>query len=237
LDIRNDIVITEDSSPTWQKRYWSIMGQGDGLSCPLLPICAKPRKKACPYYDSDIGRILEIIEVPRYDFNGLDFVCRGTDCPIFKMTEHLALDLLTDAGIMKPPVPLDLVSQADPDRKVEILHYPLKKCHGAAWDIEGKWIIYLNEHDIPEIQRVTAFHEAFHILQRRHGKQFTDHKGKCCGGTFDELLANYFAVSVLMPRKWVAAIWPHEKDIDKLATIFNVTQPTVQIRLRRFGLI
>ncbi|GAG36112.1 unnamed protein product [marine sediment metagenome] len=55
-------------------------------------------------------------------------------------------------------------------------------------------------------------------------------------GSFNELLADYFAVCILMPREWVKEKWAEVKDLDKMAEIFDVPKSAMCIRLKRLGL-
>jgi len=52
------------------------------------------------------------------------------------------------------------------------------------------------------------------------------------GGSFNELLADYFAICILMPKKWAEV-----KDLDRMAEIFDVPKAVMCIRLKRLGLI
>jgi len=56
-------------------------------------------------------------------------------------------------------------------------------------------------------------------------------------GSFNELLADYFASCILMPREWVKEKWAEVKDLDRMAEIFAVPKSAMCIRLRRLGLI
>jgi Zn-dependent peptidase ImmA (M78 family) len=56
-------------------------------------------------------------------------------------------------------------------------------------------------------------------------------------GSFNELLANYFAACILMPRKWVKERWVETKDLDRMAEIFDVEKSLMWIRLRGIGVI
>jgi hypothetical protein len=51
-------------------------------------------------------------------------------------------------------------------------------------------------------------------------------------GSFNELLADYFALCILMSRDWAEV-----KDLDRMAEIFAVPKPAMCIRLRQLSLI
>ena len=57
------------------------------------------------------------------------------------------------------------------------------------------------------------------------------------GGSFNELLADYFAMCTLMPRQWVREKWAEVKDLDRMAEIFDVPKPAMCVRLRQLGLV
>jgi Zn-dependent peptidase ImmA (M78 family) len=56
-------------------------------------------------------------------------------------------------------------------------------------------------------------------------------------GSFNELLADYFASCILMPREWVKKKWAETKDLDRMAEIFAVPKSAMCIRLKWLGLI
>ena len=113
---------------------------------------------------------------------------------------------------------------------------PLKIYNGATWFLGNKWIIQLKASDTSTDKRFTLFHEAFHILVRcRAGPVFRARGIK--EGSFNELLADYFAACILMPRDWVKEKWAEVKDLDRMAEIFDVPSPAMFIRLRQLGLV
>jgi Zn-dependent peptidase ImmA (M78 family) len=56
-------------------------------------------------------------------------------------------------------------------------------------------------------------------------------------GSFNELVADYFALCTLMPREWVVERWAEVNDLDRMAKIFNVPKSAMCIRLRQMGLV
>lgn len=55
-------------------------------------------------------------------------------------------------------------------------------------------------------------------------------------GSFNELLADYFAGAILMPREWVKEKWAEVEDMDRMAKIFDVPKALMWLRLREMGL-
>ena len=54
---------------------------------------------------------------------------------------------------------------------------------------------------------------------------------------FNEVLADHFAASVLLPREAVAAKWAETGDIDRMAVIFDVPRPIMYLALKIAGLV
>ena len=99
-----------------------------------------------------------------------------------------------------------------------------------------KWVIQLNKDDDRATQRLTLFHEAFHILARcKTTPVFRQSRPE--ESVFNELLAGGFAACILMPRQWVREKWVEVKDLGRMAEIFDVPKALMCIRLRFLGLI
>lgn len=56
-------------------------------------------------------------------------------------------------------------------------------------------------------------------------------------GSFNELLADYFAICILMPRQWVREKWAEVKHLNRMVEIFDVPKPAMYIRLKQLGLV
>ena len=54
-------------------------------------------------------------------------------------------------------------------------------------------------------------------------------------GSFNELLADYFAACILMPRDWVKEKWAEVNDLDRVVKIFQVPKSSACIRLKYLG--
>ena len=90
-----------------------------------------------------------------------------------------------------------------------------------------------------ERQRFTLFHEVFHILAHCKATPVFKKRGTEVnkGGSFNELLADYFAACILMPREWVREKWAEVKDLDSMTKIFEIPKPIMWIKLRQLGLV
>ena len=56
-------------------------------------------------------------------------------------------------------------------------------------------------------------------------------------GSFNELLADYFATCILMPKEWVTEKWVEVEDLDRMAEIFDAPKSAMCVRLKRLGLV
>lgn len=220
--------------PKWESELWSSMSNGDGKHCPLYDDCRIRRKGG--WCADENRRNLNWFNDKGFYFGSFDFIKSGTCYGEFKLVEMLAQRLLKKGVVNDPPVPTELISLVDSRLPVEIRLLPLKACHGAIWRLNDGWVIQLKEGDSPATRRFALFHEAFHILA--HSK--TTPVFKKIGsdeGSFNELLADFFASFVLMPEEWVKAKWAEVHDLDQMVTIFDVPESAMYIRLKRLSLI
>ena len=221
--------------PNWEAELWSYISSGDGMHCPIYSCCeVRCGGGWCP---EDNGRRLDRLRDSRqFDPSDYDFVRTGRLGRVFELVEMLAQDYLDRARVPSPPVPAKLISQADEQHSIEIRLVPLKAYHGAIWRLDKGWIIQLNRNDTSRARRFTLFHEVFHILA--HCKTTpVFKKGGGEEGYFNELLADYFAICVLMPREWVKEKWIEVNDLKRMAEIFGVQRSLMYFRLKHMGLI
>ena len=155
---------------------------------------------------------------------------------VFQLVERLAEEYIGRAGVNRPPVPTEIVSLVDEQHRIEIRQPSLRACHGGVWRLRDKWVIQLKSDDWPTVKRFTLFHEIFHILAHHRATPVFRKRGSKVG-SFNELLADYFAGCILMPRKWVTEKWVEVKDLDRMSEIFEVEKSLMWIRLREIGLV
>lgn len=156
-------------------------------------------------------------------------------CRVLDEIESLTRQHLDQAGVIGPPVPMDLVYLCDPVHTIEFRMIPLKAYFGCAWFLGNEWVVHLNSNNPVEVNRFTAFHEGFHILCSSSSISFSkvnDHY-KPLG----ERLADYYAASLIMPRPFVEELWPQVEDVSQLARIFGAPEPMMQHWLVRLGLV
>ena len=222
-------------SPDWEKHLWSFIGSGDGALCPLYRSCQiKSTGGWCP--NEYLDELNQMIDDEHCNYNRFNFLKYDTYCSMFLMLEKLAQKYLVSCRVYTPPVPIGLISLFGEHDKLEVRSVPLRACHGALWHIHESWIIYLSSNETSAMKRFVLFHEAFHMLAN---SKTTPVFNKINGvrGAFNEMLADFFSCSLLLPRQWAKDKLPEVHDAYGLASIFDIPQPFVYIRLKRMGLI
>ena len=86
------------------------------------------------------------------------------------------------------------------------------------------------------MKRFTLFHEGFHILAHCRTMPVFRRRG-AIQGSFNELVADYFAGCILMPREWTEEKWSEVEDLGRMAEIFDVPKSLMWIRSRELSLI
>ena len=242
--------MTQEEVSDWESELWSYMSNGDGFNCPLHDDCrTKQRGGWC--FDDNIVKQRRALQ---YGTNADDsisnlsepdvfkklyqqnFPHRWIPCRIFRLVESLANKYIQKAELNQPPVNADLVREIDINPNIELRKLPMKSYHGAVWQLEDAWVIHLNDKDSPVRQNMTLFHEVFHILaHRRSTPIFRKQIGS--GGEFNEMLANHFAASIMMPKAWIREKWAEVGDVNKMVEIFQVSELAMWIKLRQMNLI
>ncbi len=162
--------------PKWESELWSYISKGDGIICPLYgndkarhcsEWCFNENKEilrelygtrvigsSSDESESTIYRRLYEHKLPQKWVPGR----------IFQLLEVLANKYIKEAKLTQPPVITELITQLDISPRIEIRPLSLKAYHGAVWHLEDGWVIHLNTGDKPARQRVTLFHEVFHVF-------------------------------------------------------------------------
>lgn len=105
-------------------------------------------------------------------------------------------------------------------------------------------IILLNKNDVNQRRRFTCAHEIGHYYKRvlagdsdDRSFKFIDLRGTLSseGTDDDEIFANEFAASLLMPKEQVEAMRP-KYSLSQLAEEFKVSRDAMTFRLRNLGL-
>ena len=229
--------LTGSKVPRWESELWSFLCKGDGERCPLYDRCLIRRE--CSWCVSEhITEINQLLENRQFNIAKYDFIkteSKRLGKP-FRLVEMLAQKYLRKGKVHGPPVPVELISLFDTERNIEIHSIPLKAYHGAIWRLKDRWIIQLKSGDILTMKRYILFHEAFHVLAHIQGVPVFRKIG-ANQGSFNELLADFYAIFVLMPKKAVKEKWAEVNDLKQMAENFQVTELSMWIRLKTMGLI
>lgn len=225
--------------PKWEAELWSYVSSGDGEHCPLRSRCqTKPACGWCPDENKEcLNQFLDKTE--EITVHSCDFI-EATEPArlgrIFLLVELMAQRYLEMAEVCCPPVPTMVIGLIDQQGFTEVRQVPLKAYHGAIWRPKEGWVIQVKADDSPAMQRFTTFHEAFHILAHCKTSPVFRKRG-AIRGSFNEMLADYFASCLLMPRKWVKERWAEVNDLDRMVEIFGAPKTAICIRLRTLGLV
>ncbi|MFC1983509.1 ImmA/IrrE family metallo-endopeptidase [Chloroflexota bacterium] len=232
----------------WESELWSYMSSGDGVNCPVYDDC-KTRQHGGWCFSDNKEMFTGLYgthvkgssggETELYAFRSLfeyNFPRKWICGRIFQLVEALANKYIKQSKLNHPPVITELIKQLDISPSIEIRTLPLKASHGAIWHLEDGWVIHLNAEDKPAAQRVTLFHEVFHILAHSRATPVFRKRG-IKEGSFNEMLADYFAGCILMPKEWVKEKWKEVNDLKRIAEIFQVTEVSMWVRLKLMGLI
>lgn len=240
----------------WETEFWHYVSTGDGVNCPVYQYCPirfAGERCSCPLYEIVPGGQPqgETFCHPIYNA-GYCLACRGSEClcigsnagfleklkpgRIFELLQILSESWLKVGEVKSPPVPIELIKLMDKSCPIEVRTVPMKAYSGAIWKMNDGWVIYLNSNECVATQRLTAFHEAFHILAHCRATPVFKKRGSD-RGIFNELLADNFALHTLMPRKWVEKQWAKHRDPAVLAKQFQLTEETVRQRLKSLGLL
>jgi Zn-dependent peptidase ImmA (M78 family) len=139
----------------------------------------------------------------------------------------------------------------DLNRVIEFLRMEVREGSFKDGDIEGaldrnKRIIYLSEEDTLENKNFTTAHELGHF--KLHDNVATDiftmhqlERLKDCDmpaeSDNEETEADYFALSLLMPKGLIEPLWKSARDIKIIAKIFGVPEFIARSRLKNLKLV
>lgn len=223
--------------PKWESQLWSYLSNGDGMHCPVISHCQSRSDdtRCTDINQEELSRL--IAGDGRSDPDSCERTrpCRSGVMPFI---ERLAETQLKKGGADCPPVSTDLVSQADEEHPVEVRTVHLKACCAATWRLRDGWVIQVADTGSASRNRIAVFHEAFHILAHcRSDAVPVFSKRGATQGHFNELMADYFAMCMLLPEQWVEQRWAEVRDIDQMAEVFEVPQSTMCLRLSELDLV
>lgn len=155
-----------------------------------------------------------------------------------RVAELQANRLLAIFDITDGAVPSEIVSELP---RVRVVRDDLPVSGTSHWSgthwSGTHWIITLNQRDNWRRQRFTLMHEFKHIID--HGRAHLLYTGdnRHTPAEQAELIADYFAGCVLMPKRLLKAAWGHGiQRSAELARTFSVSAMAVEVRLSQTGL-
>ncbi len=149
------------------------------------------------------------------------------------ITEAQARLLLKAAQIDEPPVPSTVVAELPRIRVVVENSMP---CSGSAHWTGQHWVISLNATEPVLRRRFSLFHEYKHIVDHPHRATIYPPERRS-SAVLPEQLADFFAGSVLMPKRWLKRLYyVGHTDLEELSSIFAVSTRAVEVRLHQLGL-
>ena len=151
-----------------------------------------------------------------------------------RIAELQANRLLAACGITSAGTPSTIILLSFPNLRVS-KRSDLPASGLAVW-YKPHWQVYLNAHEPSVRQRFSLFHELKHVL---------DHPviGSCYPSATNassekraELVADYFAACVLMPKRFVrSAYFQGQHNVEELAAVFGVSPVAMTFRLQQLG--
>jgi Zn-dependent peptidase ImmA (M78 family) len=156
------------------------------------------------------------------------------------VAERQAMRLLRLLGITGPSVEIELVLEL-PDIALDVREAMPLSGH-SEWDADRQqWIITINRDDSLWRSRATLAHELKHILDDPfRGLLYPDWPRDVVMAPPEdaEAICDYFAGCVLVPKAWLTRAWVEEThEITELASLFDVSERLVRVRLKQVGLV
>jgi predicted transcriptional regulator len=153
------------------------------------------------------------------------------------VAERQAVKLLELLGLSEAPVDVSLLIDLPRiDVRVDTRLARLG-ISGLSESSRGQWRITINRADAITRRRFTLAQEFKHVLDHPFTRtlypKYAERENPQA-----EVLCDYFAACLLMPRPWVKRLWTGGlQDIDALSARFRVSPAAMQRRLTQLGLI
>jgi len=149
----------------------------------------------------------------------------------------MAEKVLKESGVREPPVDLKMIVERKGYVYLEVDTFP-DNVSALFIAKDGKKYALVNARHHPHRKRFSLAHELGHILLC-HATEDLDEVSSIdappesmqhyAGGDPREKEANVFASALLMPVKMLKAVYSKGADIEKLATVFGVSQQAMTI--------
>jgi hypothetical protein len=226
----------------WESELWSLINIGDGVYCPLQDTCQNgDNPNICLNKNEDYSKALHefldsdhLITPPFTDFP--KFPMCSVNSKLFMLVTELAKKYVKRIDPRLLPVPWVSDQEICSGRPVEIREVPLKYAHGAVWSLKDAWVIHLNSRDSSARKRFTLYHEIFHVLAHCNATPIFK-KPNQPGGSFNEMLADFFSGMMVLPEDKLREKWGEIGDIKQIATIFDVPETVMYCGLKWIKLI
>jgi Zn-dependent peptidase ImmA (M78 family) len=165
--------------------------------------------------------------------------------------ESMIEELLATYHITEAPVPVEIIAKA---KGARIFYQSLEDdVSGFLYRDKAQAVIGVNTHHAPVRQNFTTAHELGHLLLHDQEQLHIDHGFRLrlrddvsSQGTDEaEREANFFAASILMPRRFLEEDLVHEESVDlldddflsDLARKYGVSAQALVNRLKNLGYI
>jgi hypothetical protein len=151
-----------------------------------------------------------------------------------RVAELQANRLLVHASVDQPGTPSEVVSGLP---FVQVAHRSDLPVSGSAQWIKPRWLVLLNADEPLVRQRFSLMHEFKHILDHHTANYRSFSPDRVEAGHRNELIADYFAACVLMPKRLVKRLWGQGMQHPRLlAAAFGVSDVAMRYRLQQLGL-
>ena len=150
-----------------------------------------------------------------------------------RVAELQAARLLQLWDVQDGPVPDELVSELP---RIQVIRAALPASGSSHWS-GSDWIITLNADEPWVRRRFTLMHEFKHIVDHGQAERLYADNHRHTAAQQAELVADYFAGCVLLPRRLLKRAWGQGLQTPaKLARAFAVSPRAAEVRLSQVGL-
>jgi hypothetical protein len=158
-----------------------------------------------------------------------------TQAEAYRLAELQANHLLRAAGVTEPGTPDELVAGLPFVRIRLVDGFPAS---GLTNWYKPRWLIILNHSEPAVRRRFSAAHEFKHILDHGLARRAYPDSSWATSEERAERVADYFAASLLMPRRLVKRrFFEGLQDVGGLAAEFGVSPQAMRRRLEQLGLV
>ena len=150
------------------------------------------------------------------------------------MIENKYLEII-DKHQQKIPVKITDIAN---DFGIKVYKSTMSGISGAIIKEDKEYVIYINSEDGRNRQRFTIAHEIAHYVLHKDkiGNNLTDNAMYCSRlSNVLEKQANRLASEILMPVKFVMEYINENKNISQMASLFEISEEVVKIRLEEGG--